>query len=225
MILIKKRQEPRVLREYRKTIGASYQNMHGAPSGRKDEDGKNEDVYSIVLNHLIDEQGGLCAYCMKRIPDYRKKPAASIEHIDPQSKTSTEKALDYSNMLAVCNGNRNAKTDDEITCDARRGNRHLDINPLDGSTLIGIQYRNSGKIYSDDSEIDRQLNEVLNLNCEAMSLIKCRKSALNKMLSIIERRHKGDREFYQRLLAEYEASRTEKPPFVGILIWWLKKHI
>lgn len=225
MILIRKRREPRVLQQYKSTIGASYQNMHGAPTGRNREDGEPEDLYEVVLEHLMSEQGRICAYCMRRIPDPKRNPGATIEHIDPQSHTDQQKALDYNNMLAVCNGNRNARSDDEKTCDARRGNRQLDINPLIGRTLESIQYRNSGRIYSEDESIDAQLNEVLNLNCLALNLINCRKQALNAMLKVLDKKHKGDRQYYGRLLARYESESDMKTPYVGILIWWLKKHI
>ena len=225
MILIRKRREPRVLQQYKSTIGASYQNMHGPPTGRNREDGEPEDLYEVVLEHLMSEQGRICAYCMRRIPDPKRNPGATIEHIDPQSHTDQQKALDYNNMLAVCNGNRNARSDDEKTCDARRGNRQLDINPLIGRTLESIQYRNSGRIYSEDESIDAQLNEVLNLNCLALNLINCRKQALNAMLKVLDKKHKGDRQYYGRLLARYESESDMKTPYVGILIWWLKKHI
>ncbi len=224
MILIRKKREPRALQKYRNMIGASYQNMHGAQTGRKRENGEPEDLYEVVLEHLINEQGRICAYCMRRIPDPKRSPGATIEHIDPQSKTDPQKALDYNNMLAVCNGNRNAHSDDEKTCDAKRGNKQLDLNPLIARTLESIRYRSSGRIYSENEKIDAQLNDVLNLNCEALNLIRCRKQALNAMLKELDAKHKGDREYYRRLLALYENESDVKPPYAGILIWWLKKH-
>lgn len=225
MILIRKKREPSALQQYKTVVGASYQNMHGAPTGRNLENGEPEDLYEVVLEHLMNEQGRICAYCMRRIPDSKRRPGATIEHIDPQSMTDPEKALDYNNMLAVCNGNRNARSNDDKTCDARRGNKQLDLNPLIGRTLESIKYRNSGRIYSDDDNIETQLNEVLNLNCESLNLIKCRKQALNAMLNKLENKHKGDREYYRRLLSHYENESGIKTPYVGILIWWLKKHV
>lgn len=105
MIRIEKKREPRDLSEYRKLPYASYEGMHGASTGRDN----GEDVYHVVLDSLIKEQGCLCAYCMRTIPEKRGTPAATIEHIIPQSK-DPEKALSYQNMLAVCSGNRNAKS-------------------------------------------------------------------------------------------------------------------
>ena len=58
--------------------------MHGAPTGKIKKNGEMETVYDVVLEHLIREQGGLCAYCMRRIPERRGNPPVTIEHIDPQ---------------------------------------------------------------------------------------------------------------------------------------------
>ena len=44
------------------------------------------------------------------------------------------------------------------------------------------------------------------------------------MLIELDAKHKGDREHYGRLLARYENESDLKPPYVGILIWWLKNH-
>ena len=92
MIRIEKKREPRALSEYRKLPYASYEGMHGASTGRDN----GEDVYHVVLDSLIKEQGCLCAYCMRTIPEKRGTPAATIEHIIPQSK-DPEKALSYQN--------------------------------------------------------------------------------------------------------------------------------
>ena len=93
MIEIKKGKEPPALIAYRKTQYATYDDMP-------------KPVHDAVLRSLMQEQGYLCAYCMRRIPQKGKTPPATIEHWDPQSKTCIAKALDYRNMLAVGNVNR-----------------------------------------------------------------------------------------------------------------------
>lgn len=99
MIKINKGIEPVELTKYKQQPNASYRDMHGAPSGKSNSDGTPIDVYTIVLNRLIQEQGCICAYCMCRIPEKGKK--ATIEHIDPQSATSEEKSLKLS-KYACC---------------------------------------------------------------------------------------------------------------------------
>lgn len=78
--------EPQCLRDYRLTEGANYQSIKG-------------------LNEaLLDEQGAICAYCMRRISKKENKiPQVGVEHILPQESYS-DKQLDYRNLVAVCNG-------------------------------------------------------------------------------------------------------------------------
>ena len=225
MIKIQKNREPAALTQYRQLPFASYENMHGARTGRLLPDGTAEDVYHVVLESLMREQGYICAYCMRRIPEKRGYPQSTIEHIKPQSKCSAEEKLDYKNMLAVCSGNRNASSDDLKTCDARRGNQDLSLNPLKPDTIATIKYRANGRIYSDIRSIDDELNKVLNLNCEARALINLRKSALNALQKTIRAKGwEGNKTQYRYLLDEYQQS-GQKKEYVGILINWLQKHI
>ena len=225
MIKIQKNREPAALTQYRQLPFASYENMHGARTGRLLPDGTAEDVYHVVLESLMIEQGYICAYCMRRIPEKRGHPQSTIEHIKPQSKCSAEEKLDYKNMLAVCSGNRNASSDDLKTCDARRGNQDLSLNPLKPDTIATIKYRANGRIYSDIRSIDDELNKVLNLNCEARALINLRKSALNALQKTIRAKGwEGNKTQYRYLLDEYQQS-GQKKEYVGILINWLQKHI
>ena len=53
---------------------------------------------------LLEEQSGLCAYCMRKLEN--KGKTTHIEHWYPLSKDK-ERALDYNNMLAVCDGGSN----------------------------------------------------------------------------------------------------------------------
>lgn len=152
MIEIRKKQEPRALLTYRLQPDASYPDM---PKEVKDE----------ILKSLQEEQGHLCAYCMRRIPQKKKEPGVSIEHWNPQSKNNRVGGLDYHNMLAVCSGNRGCGDEASLTCDARKGNKSLTVNPLNPETLKTIRYKGNGVIFSDDSAINDDLNERLNLNC------------------------------------------------------------
>ena len=91
MIKINKGIEPVELTKYKQQPNASYRDMHGAPSGKSNSDGTPIDVYTIVLNRLIQEQGCICAYCMCRIPEKGKK--ATIEGIHLASHEFYRKEL------------------------------------------------------------------------------------------------------------------------------------
>ena len=54
MIEIKKGREPDSLLQYRQQEGASYEEM-------------DKSVKEDLLDQLLQEQGHICAYCMKRI--------------------------------------------------------------------------------------------------------------------------------------------------------------
>lgn len=213
MIEIKKKKAPRELIEYRRTENAAYGNM---PTELKQN----------VLESLMKEQGYLCAYCMSKIPQEKKSPPVTIEHWEAQSNTSADKALDYRNMLAVCNGNRGCGDKKNTTCDTHRGNTPLIINPLKPSTLRCIQYKSNGIIFSEDSDIDNDLNKTLNLNCSQSGLVENRQKALQTMLTKIKNKT-GTSDFIRYCEKELEnfQSQTQKTPYVGILIWWLKKRI
>ena len=213
MIKIKKGKEPPELIAYRKKKYAAYDNMP-------------RDVHDAVLKNLMQEQGYLCAYCMCKIPQTGKTPSVTIEHWDPQSKTSEVKALDYRNMLAVCNGNRGCGKKEYMTCDAKRGNTPLTVHPLNPLTLSSIQYKADGTIFSNEPDINKDLNETLNLNCAQVGLTENRRSALQTMLDELhKKRPTGDIHLTcERLLEKYQ-NQTRKTPYSGILIWWLQKHI
>ena len=220
MIEIKKGREPKELVEYRQLPDASYENM-------------DSHLKNIVLDHLLHEQGHLCAYCMRRIPEKRKLPigvqGATIEHWfprNPDSGVDYGQGLDYRNMLAVCSGNRGCGDERNLTCDAKRGNDKLTVNPCNSKTLHSITYSHNGKIKSTDTRIDEDLNERLNLNSEVVSLPENRKQVLDALIMNIKEKHPaGDiKPYCRRKLEQIKSMDDDKIPFVGILIWWLEKH-
>ena len=135
MILIEKKSEPACLREYRKTPGAKFDVMD-----------KTE-----LRSSLLEEQGYLCAYCMKRI---RRDNKVKIEHYTARTP---ENELMYENLLAVCDGNEtfiengrkvNPK---RFTCDTMKKNKRLHINPQRLADMGTIYYDAQGRIYSTNS--------------------------------------------------------------------------
>ena len=221
MIEIKKGREPDSLLQYRQQKGASYEAM-------------DKSVKTDLLEQLLEEQGHICAYCMKRIPESRKLPAGvapvTIEHWlprNPESKEDIGQGLNYRNMFAVCSGNRGSGCKERMTCDARRGNELIKVNPCDVSTLRGITYTSTGKIQSSDPAIDEDLNERLNLNSEISSLPENRKQILQTLIDDVRKKHgTGDISTYcKRKLEQIKNMDDPKLPYVGILIWWLEKHV
>ncbi|WP_432629314.1 hypothetical protein [Brotaphodocola sp.] len=149
MIWIQKTSEPASLTHYKKQPHAYYDGY------------KNKDELREVL---LQDQGYICAYCMRRIENNRD--TMKIEHWKAQNllKTEVEK-LDFKIMLGVCDGCRGAK-DPYTTCDEHRHGDELYVNPLDRGMMSTISYDRQGHIKSSDPQIDQDLNQKLNLNCE-----------------------------------------------------------
>lgn len=170
MIYIKKGTEPRSLTEYRSQPGATY-------DGYREKDD--------VRGALLEEQGYICAYCMRRI----SKEQMKIEHWKAQNASDgagAEYALSYRNMLGVCLGNQSSPHEMQ-TCDTHRGNADLFVDPRDAAHISQILYRGDGTIYSKNLQINFDLNERLNLNCESALLKQGRKEAIQSLQSYLKR--------------------------------------
>jgi uncharacterized protein (TIGR02646 family) len=167
MKYILKNKEPLFLQKYKTGEDTSY-------DGYNDKVPHSNPTQHPVRDSLLDEQGHLCAYCMRRISlDYDsklRKPKIEIEHYRSQ-KRFPNLDLDYKNMLGVCNGN-GGKAQHLLTCDKAKSKhdikgkkgRDLFVDPLEKSRELQIEYSNDGTILSDNLRIDDDLNEVLNLN-------------------------------------------------------------
>ena len=118
MRYIEKHAEPKSLAEYKKQVNAYY-------------DGCNK---ADIRRRLLEDQGYLCAYCMRRISDESSVdggvPPMKIEHWLPESQCSELQKLDFRNMLGVCMGNA-GQPYSCTTCDSHRKDKMLTINPLD----------------------------------------------------------------------------------------------
>lgn len=71
-----------------------------------DIDGSNR--RQRLRKNLVDEQGKICCYCMRRI----STNSSHIEHFLPK-EIFTDKDLSYENLLASCNGEGTVVFDDE----------------------------------------------------------------------------------------------------------------
>ena len=138
-----------------------------------------------------------------------------IEHYipqhDQQGNYNEELSVDFHNMLAVCPGGKSARvvSYDILTCDQHKGNQTLAVDPRSKYSVDKIQYKKDGTIYSTDSDINHDLNEVLNLNCNASLLPQNRKSTLDRFLKSLMIKY-GDRQItkseWKKLRSKYSAS-------------------
>ena len=166
---------------------------------------------SIIRPDLLTEQHHLCAYCMRRITDHGN--ITHIEHREALNKHK-DKALDYSNLLGVCDGGSGARVDGKriLCCDANKSktdgnedNSGLILNPHDQLMMSGITYTKEGFIkfinpgqYDNDTcqKITEELDYILQLNGKldsngkyimdtATQIVKGRKDAYGQAETII----------------------------------------
>ncbi|MCD8327463.1 MAG: hypothetical protein LUC90_12555 [Lachnospiraceae bacterium] len=217
MIVIKREKEPDSLLEFR------LQNPEA------DYGETPTDVLKDIREQMWQEQ----KYCMKRI----KSPNdVRIEHCiprHPQGELEYDKSatLNFKWMLGVCYGNslgRGVKPE-HTTCDAHKGNTELTVNPYNELSVRKIKYRSDGRIYSDNPEINKDVTETLNLNCEAVSLPQTRREVLASEKKRIMNKCEGrSHEAFMKELERTYASLVKERnliPYCGIIISWLEDKL
>lgn len=167
---------------------------------------------------LLEDQQYLCCYCMGRIDDARMK----IEHLRPQSAGDERDRVAWDNLLAACPGNQ-GRPPSEQHCDTRKGDRALRLHPF--SPAVGkLRYLSDGKIRIDDPDLQRDLDDVLNLN--QRDLVANRNHALAALVHELTARS-GSTWSPATLQRKLEALRAapRAQPYLGMLEWWLAEHI
>lgn len=205
MKAIQKGHEPHSLTQHRLATHADYDNYK-----EKDE----------LRAALVEEQHGICCYCMQRIYPHRDK--MKIEHWHCQDNYKAEQ-LNYSNLLGACLGN-NGQPYKEQHCDTRKDNEKLSRNPANPSHHVEevIKYLGNGRIESSDPTFDRELNEVLNLNLAF--LVNNRKAVLDGFLRSLQAPGTYSRSVWQKKLKEWNEGH-ELREYCGVVLYWLRKKI
>ena len=209
MRTIAKGPEPHSLTKYRLTPGASY-------AGYPDKDG--------LRRLLVNEQRGLCCYCLRRIrPQYG---TMKIEHWHSQAPTRyPAEQLIYSNLLGACLGNEGQPSDHQH-CDTRKGDRDFSRNPASPMPRVEdlVRFKGDGRIVSDNLAFSAELNDVLNLN-EAF-LKNSRKAVLDAFTSELGKRHLP-RATLLKWARDWngETDTGELREFCQVVVYWLQKRL
>lgn len=208
MKLIVKGKEPLEWKKFRRTPGTDYESK---PELRK---------------ALYSEQGGLCAYCMRRLSDEFNRDILTqnkIDHIKPRDFCTRDERMSYDNMVLCCNGTIQGTSENDTHCDTHKGSTIHQISPLRLCCIDSLSYTSRGKIKSSNITWDKELNEVLNLNQKL--LIENRKSFLMKIINWLSKNPSVAQinnkiEFYQ--------SKNESglyPEYCEVAVWRLKKSL
>lgn len=196
MILIYKQSEPVVWRNYRQTPNVSYE-------------AKPE-----LRDSLLEEQGYICAYCMRRIGvgDCR------IEHIKCRSKYP-DLQLEYKNMVVCCSG----KMGGEAQCDVAKGDKDISFSPMDVVFIDSLSYSTKdGTIKSSSDQWNVELNEVLNLNNRLLKMN--RQQALQAFLEILRKQSRPLPFLKKKLIYWQSKNEGRYSPYCGIVLYYIKKR-
>jgi uncharacterized protein (TIGR02646 family) len=213
MRAITKGKEPTSLTKHRRTPHCDYANY-------------GSDEKQELREALVQEQRGICCYCMARIAPVGD--SMKIEHWQCQENYPARQ-LDYSNMLGACLGGE-GQPGDKQHCDTRRGKKDLKFNPADPAHSIEqrVRFEIDGTITSSDGEFNAQLHELLGLN---IPVLKNRRKAVVDGLAIWlrdyrTRHHRGpDVATLQRMRAKRVPSTGQLDPYVNVAVWWLDQRL
>ena len=223
MIPIVKGREPAALTEAKRVIrntpdaSICYESLRGEPKRR-------------VLEALLVEQRHLCAYCMCRIGT--DGHPATIEHLTPQhpdgSAADGELSLEYHNLVAVCDGRGGA------TCDKRRGNAPLTVDPTKSHTLETIYYHRDGRIDAKDESVKHDIQITLGLNNTRTNLCANRfesMRAIERVVSSafkrreIENNRSAKKSVCLKILKQFEGQTDMKDEYLGVKLFLARKLV
>lgn len=219
MKAIKKGQEPRSLTKHRQTPHCDYGNYRSKEK-------------ETLRGALVQEQGGLCCYCMSRITARSETMPLSatmkIEHWQCQENYPLRQ-LDYANLLGACLGGEGMPKAHQH-CDTRKGQQDLKFNPAEPAHGIQerIRYDPDGTIASRDEEFNRQLSEVLNLNLERLKNL--RKGVVDALAEWLREyrslHHRGpDNATLERKRAHWMPGSGYHQPFAQVAVWFIDQRL
>ena len=174
---------------------------------------------------LVDEQGGLCCYCMGRIRD---DPTTKIEHWRSRTRHRSLQ-LAYWNLLAACPGGM-GQPPSKQHCDTRKGSKTLSWNPANSHHHVEtrLYYDSDGRIRSHEPVFDAELNQVLNLNLPVLR--NHRRGTLDAIIQWwrtekARRRSAVPRLRFQRERDRWADSTPGLRPYCQVVVWWLDRRL
>lgn len=190
-----------------------------------------------IRESLLKEQHYLCAYCMRKIQNSGQ--STSIEHWFPLSKNK-DQALDYRNMLAVCDGGENWKGSGKkiLCCDACKADEvKLNISPLNKQQMDKIAYGKDGFIHTNpyDKKMEEDLRGILRLNGlwkkgefvadTSTELIKGRKDTYQLYENFVKRlgeEGKCTSSSIKKIIDKIQNA-EHRPEYAGVLLYFFNK--
>ena len=153
-----------------------------------------------------------------------------VEHLMPLSKNK-DKAIDYMNMLGVCDGGEKAIDNQGriLCCDAHKKQTEIELSPLNKMQMDKIAYDKEGRIFTKprDEAMERDMNEVLLLNGiqkkdgtvrdTSTELLKGR-----RMMETLNKKGKCTSVVIKKLMEKLYDS-VEREEYVGVKLYYFRK--
>lgn len=231
--------------EFRNSVPAALADarLGTAPSGKTPFELLPPSAKQKLKESLLKEQGYLCAYCMRGIDAATMR----VEHWHPQSdgETGARLSVQYSNMLACCpGGEETGAAPKDQTCDKRKGDRFITVNPTSRSDIDTLFYQRDGVIKSTNHAIQHDLGEpdetgdggtLSPLGLNNKQLIRNRLAVWGPISSKLRHIH-GKYEkirFCRSMLKRYVGPDKEsdskgsghRKPYAGIVVFFLTKEL
>lgn len=201
---ITKNKEPKEWTEYRLTPNVDYESI---PELRKS---------------LLQEQGYICAYCMRRIPhkDKNSNEDSRIDHILSRDN-HPDKKLDYTNMVMCCPG----AISKEFHCDKLKSEQDITFSLFDDSFIPTLKYSTkNGSIESTNPTWNKEINSILNLNNEILKANRL--ETLNGVICSLAEKHWTSSELRKKIEEWDNKNKKDKfKPYCGIVVWYLNKKL
>lgn len=202
---IDKNPEPKEWTAYRLTPGADYKSI------------------PELRSSLLEEQGYLCAYCMRRIPvrDRNSNETTRIDHILCRKKHGDHK-LDYQNMVICCPG----AIDNNFHCDKLKDDNDISFNLFNQSFIDTLSYNsNDGTIKCAVELYNTEINSILNLNHSLLK--KNRKATLKGVIRQLQKKANWKATQIRALLNDWDTKdiHGQYKPYNGIVVWFLKRKL
>ncbi len=207
--------EPESLRNHRLTEGVSYESIKG------------------LKEALLEEQGFLCAYCMRLISIAHG--ITGVEHILSREEFP-EKQLDYHNLVAVCNGTYGNMPHCDKTKEYVFGNKKFDgkvngkvklikLFPTNSDCERLITYNTNGLIrsFNEDLSVEEDLLK-LNLNDEKYKAFRKNKidAARDRLIKSKPTKEWKKKDFDKEIETWATRKGGKHIDFFPIAVWYLK---
>ena len=176
---------------------------------------------------LLQEQGYLCCYCMRRI-QIPKEDKMKIEHFRAFSIYNgtdgyPDLTLDYMNLLGSCKGSEHTGKSEKYHCDKTKANLECPICPTNSLDMESIRFYSDGFIkYTNDVTLNEKIEKVLHLN--RSDLKEERKRIWKAAEDYLKKKNtKAD---INRLLKKYANPVDGKlEPFCQVSVYYLSKKL